>query len=249
MMSDDCKKNARWTIRLGSALLPVSYRCGGESEARGELGLAQAEFLAHGSNIDYGYAFDAHHGDANRDVFSAGPCDRLFYAPDESSASGGVLFGWPFSGWVRHIKLSFSSIARLGSEATASSCVCQLPKDRSCDSWRRCPARTMESIRCSSSRSPARRPAFLALGFPIGSSGRRRFRALIGPLPGSRQGAPLWPYARLLSRWPWRGPGIPASRLRTSAASLPYATILRYLRIRVKRTARMRQETDRKSTR
>ena len=40
MMGDDCKKNARWTIRLCSALLPVSYGCGGESEAHGELGLA-----------------------------------------------------------------------------------------------------------------------------------------------------------------------------------------------------------------
>ena len=59
---------------------------------------SKAELLAHGSNIDYGYSFDAHHGDSNRDVFSAGPCDRLFYAPDESSASGGVLFRWPISG-------------------------------------------------------------------------------------------------------------------------------------------------------
>ena len=28
MMGDDCEKNARRTIRLCSALLPVSYRCG-----------------------------------------------------------------------------------------------------------------------------------------------------------------------------------------------------------------------------
>ena len=78
MMGDDCEKNARRTIRLCSALLPVSYRCGGESEARRKPGLAEAEFLAHGSNIDYGYPFNAHHGDSNRDIFSAGPCDRLF---------------------------------------------------------------------------------------------------------------------------------------------------------------------------
>jgi hypothetical protein len=58
MMGDDYKKNARWTIRLCSALLPVS--CGGESEARRKPGLAEAEFLAHGSNIDYRYPFDAH---------------------------------------------------------------------------------------------------------------------------------------------------------------------------------------------
>src|SRR5205809_1909214 len=84
MMGDDCEKNARRTIRLCSALLPVSYRCGGESEARRKPVLAEAEFLAHGSNIDYGYPFNAHHGDSNRNIFSAGPCDRLFYAPDES---------------------------------------------------------------------------------------------------------------------------------------------------------------------
>src|ERR1035438_9966053 len=65
MMGDDCQKNARWAVRLGSALLPVSYRCGGESEARRETGLAEAEFLAHGSNIDYGRAFDAQIGRAS----------------------------------------------------------------------------------------------------------------------------------------------------------------------------------------
>lgn len=64
-MRDDGKQNARWTIRLCAALLPISYRGGGESEAR--------VFLAHGSYIDCGQAFDAHCCDANWDVFSAGP--------------------------------------------------------------------------------------------------------------------------------------------------------------------------------
>ena len=54
MMGNDCEKNARWTIRLCAALLPVSYRCRSESEARRKPGLAEAEFQTHGSYIDHG---------------------------------------------------------------------------------------------------------------------------------------------------------------------------------------------------
>ena len=81
MMGYDCKKNARWTIRLCSTLFPVPYRCGSESEARRELGLAQAEVLANRPNVDRSRAIYLDVGDAYAwNVLTSGVCEGLVEA-------------------------------------------------------------------------------------------------------------------------------------------------------------------------
>jgi len=81
MMGDDRKKDSSGTIRLGSALLPVSYRRGSESEARGELRLAQAELLANRAHVDGSGAIYLDVGDADAwDVLASGVCESLVEA-------------------------------------------------------------------------------------------------------------------------------------------------------------------------
>src|ERR1019366_7467073 len=89
MMGDDRKKNARWTVRLGSALLPVSYCCRGESEARGEPGLAEAELLANCQNVDRSRAIHLDVGDADAwNVLASGVGEGLVEAGYKAATGG-----------------------------------------------------------------------------------------------------------------------------------------------------------------
>jgi len=79
MMCNDSQEDAGRTIRTRSALLPVSYRRGLEPEARGKLGLAEAELLAQGSHVDHGCPVDFYDGDPNpRDVLALRKGERCF---------------------------------------------------------------------------------------------------------------------------------------------------------------------------
>lgn len=95
MVSNDCQQDPGRPLRFGSALFPVPHRRARETKPRGELRLAEAEGLTKGSNVDYRCAVNFHHGHADRDVLSVGPCDGLLYTSDEPSAGGGgfCLFG------------------------------------------------------------------------------------------------------------------------------------------------------------
>src|ERR1017187_9422730 len=106
MMGDDCQKNARWAVGLGSALLPVSYRCSGESEARGEAGLAEAELLTNRKHVDSSRAIRLDVGDADSwNVLASGVGEGLVEAGYKAATGGRglrrALLGFGF-GLRRH---------------------------------------------------------------------------------------------------------------------------------------------------
>src|ERR1035441_2808629 len=91
VVRNDRQEDARWSVRLRSALFPVLDRRWREPEPRCEFRLTQAKLLAKSSNVDDGSALDANHGDSHRNVLAAGPGDRLLYAANESAASSRVF--------------------------------------------------------------------------------------------------------------------------------------------------------------
>lgn len=81
MMRDDGKEDSRWAIRLCSALLPVSYRRGGEAESRRKPRLAEAEAPPNRRQVDWRWAvyLDAGNTDA-WNALASGVCEGLVEA-------------------------------------------------------------------------------------------------------------------------------------------------------------------------
>ena len=96
MVGNYRQQNPRWPVGLCSALFPIRHCSGSEPESRRKPGLAESKLLAYGSNVDYGQAFNADRGDANRDVPPIRPSDRLLHALEESAAGARVPLGRGF---------------------------------------------------------------------------------------------------------------------------------------------------------
>jgi len=104
MVRDDRQQDAGCPIRLRAALLPVPDGRRREPESCSEFRLTQAKRLAKRSNIDFGSALHADHGDSNRNIRPLGTRDRLLYAANEPAACRCVFPGRSLCGLVRHIR-------------------------------------------------------------------------------------------------------------------------------------------------
>src|ERR1035441_9282488 len=92
MMRDNGQEHARRTIRLRAALFPIPDGRGCKSEARRELGLAQAEFLANSPHVDRSRAIHLNVGDADAwNVLTSGVCEGLVEAGQKGAPGGCAL--------------------------------------------------------------------------------------------------------------------------------------------------------------
>ena len=114
MMRDNRQEHARRTIRLRAALFPIPDGRGCKSEARRELGLAQAGLLANSPDVDRSRAIDLHVGNTDAcNVLASGVGEGLVEACQKAAGSG-LLFGARLLAW---------GLDCLGMAAISSCCV------------------------------------------------------------------------------------------------------------------------------
>jgi hypothetical protein len=81
MMCDDRQESTRRAIRPCSALLPVSYCGGSESESRRKPRLTEAELLSNSQQVDRSWTIYLDMGDAESwNALASGVCEGLVEA-------------------------------------------------------------------------------------------------------------------------------------------------------------------------